>query len=245
LLAKTLFDRAAEFFRIHTQIVGIAVAALVLIVIFIPLQDQQASKGANDPSMCGLIGGHNYGPCPTPQPPRPRPAGGGSTTVIVNNKASVITKNVINNIILKAQNIKVVASPSAKGPLSKLKTIELGKSTFSSNAIRPLAVVTPFKIIGGHALLTSVSKNLKLVAATITNKGLEHAVIIDLTKTRDLRAGEAVYSTNLGEVISGTNPFTKLHDTVTNFTDLLLWNNSNSPVVFGDDDLIAMMMIFR
>jgi hypothetical protein len=126
-----------------------------------------------------------------------------------------------------------------------LETIKLGRSIFASNGFRPLAVVSPFHIIGGHVLLSSASNKVKLVAATITNRGVEHAVIIDLAKVRDIKAGESLYQTDLGEVITGTNPFTRSHDTVSNFTDLLLWNNSNSPIAFSDDDQSTMTIIFR
>jgi hypothetical protein len=126
-----------------------------------------------------------------------------------------------------------------------LETVKLGRSTFASNGFRPVAVVSPFEIIGGHVLLSSASNNLKLVAATITGSSVDHAVVIDLTKVRDVKAGESIYQADLGEVITGTNPFTRQHDTVSDFTDLLLWNNSNSPLRLDDDDVATMTIIFR
>src|SRR5207248_1279662 len=120
----------------------------------------------------------------------------------------------------------------------------LGKSVFASNGLRPLSDVIPFRIIGGHVSLTS-PKNIKLVAATITGRGIEHAVILDLIKVRDVKAGQSLFQTDLGEVISGTNLFTNRQDTVSNFTDLLLWNNSNAPIFFNDDDQSAITIIFR
>jgi hypothetical protein len=83
------------------------------------------------------------------------------------------------------------------------------------------------------------------VAATITGNNVDHAVVIDLTKVRDVKAGESIYQADLGEVITGTNPFTRQRDTVSNFTDLLLWNNSNSPLKLSDDDVATMTIIFR
>ena len=64
--------------------------------------------------------------------------------------------------------------------------------------------------------------------------------VLDNTNTKD-----ALYSTDLGEVISGTNLFTKKHDVVSDFTDLLLWNNSKSPITFGDSSAVAMTVVFK
>ena len=167
---------------------------------------------------------------------------GGNT--IIRNEQTVINRNVIDSLVRSAEARAVTTSPSSTAPLVDLETVKLGRSIFSSNGLRPLADVIPFRVIGGHVSLTS-PKNVKLVAATITNRGVEHAVIIDLAKVRDIKAGESLYQTDLGEVITGTNLFTGRRDTVSNFTDLLLWNNSNSPIAFSDDDQSTMTIIFR
>jgi hypothetical protein len=152
---------------------------------------------------------------------------------------------VIHRAIRSTSTQATASSPSATRALVDLETVALGRSTFASNGYRPVAVVSPFKIIGGHVLLTSASNNIKLVAATITGNNVDHAVVIDLTKVRDIKAGESIYQADLGEVITGTNPFTRQRDTVSNFTDLLLWNNSNSPLKLSDDDVATMTIIFR
>ncbi len=167
---------------------------------------------------------------------------GGNT--IIRNEQTVINRNVIDSLVRSAEAKAVTTSPSSTAPLVDLETIKLGRSIFSSNGLRPLADVIPFRVIGGHVSLTS-PKNVKLVAATVTSRGVEHAVIIDLTKVRDIKAGESLYQTDLGEVISGTNPFTRSHDTVSNFTDLLLWNNSNSPVLLTDDSQVTMDIVYQ
>jgi hypothetical protein len=162
--------------------------------------------------------------------------------IIIHNEPHIVTKNVIHRVITTNSQ---KPTPSGTRALVDLETIRLGRSVFSSNSLRPLAVVTPFHIVGGHVLMSSASKNVKLVAATITSRGIEHAVILDLTKVRDIKAGQSLFQTDLGEVISGTNLFTNRQDTVSNFTDLLLWNNSNAPIFFNDDDQSTMAIIFR
>ena len=119
-------------------------------------------------------------------------------------------------------------------------------SKLPGNSLLLLFNADPFRIIGGHTTLNSPSKNIKLVAASISNKGVDHAVVLDLKKALDnANTKDALYRTDLGEVISGTNLFTKKHDVVSDFTDLLLWNNSNSPITFDDSSAVAMTVVSK
>ena len=213
-----------------------AILAIVIIigVLFIPLLSEQSSKaqssGASSSSSSSASGGAS--------------ASASAGSAIVNNEPARISKNVINSIVKSSQSRVVTTSPSSIAPLVDLETVRLGKSTFASNGYRPVADVTPFRIIGGHVSLSS-PKSVKLLAATITGNNVDHAVVIDLTKVRDVKAGESIYQADLGEVITGTNPFTRQRDTVSNFTDLLLWNNSNSPLTLSDDSEISMAIVFK
>jgi hypothetical protein len=214
----------------------LAVVVVIIGVLFIPLLGEQSSQAQSSgaSSSSSASGGASASAS----------ASSSAGSVIVNNEPARITKNVINSIVKNSQSRAVTTSPSSIAPLVDLETIRLGKSTFASNGYRPVADVTPFRIIGGHVSLSS-PKSVKLVAATITGKNVDHAVVIDLTKVRDVKAGESIYQADLGEVITGTNPFTRQRDTVSNFTDLLLWNNSNSPLKLSDDDVATMTIIFR
>jgi len=224
---------------IHTscryRFLSSATLAVVIIIgaLFIPLLGEQTSKAqSSGASSSSASGGASTS------------ASASTGSVIVNNEPARISKNVINSIVKNSQSRTVTTSPSSIAPLVDLETVRLGKSTFASNGYRPVADVTPFRIIGGHVSLSS-PKSVKLVAATITGNNVDHAVIIDLTKVRDVKAGESIYQADLGEVITGTNPFTRQRDTVSNFTDLLLWNNSNSPLTLSDDSEISMAIVFR
>jgi hypothetical protein len=213
-----------------------ATLAVVIIIgaLFIPILGEQSSKAQSSgaSSSSSASGGASAS------------ASASAGSVIVNNEPARISKNVINSIVKNSQSRTITTSPSSTAPLVDLETVRLGKSTFASNGYRPVADVTPFRIIGGHVSLSS-PKSVKLVAATITGNNVDHAVVIDLTKVRDVKAGESIYQADLGEVITGTNPFTRQRDTVSNFTDLLLWNNSNSPLKLSDDDVATMTIIFR
>src|ERR671932_600739 len=213
-----------------------ATLAVVIIIgaLFIPILDEQSSNAQSSgaSSSSSASGGASAS------------ASASAGSVIVNNEPARISKNVINSIVKNSQSRAVTTSPSSTAPLVDLETVRLGKSTFASNGYRPVADVTPFRIIGGHVSLSS-PKSVKLVAATITGNNVDHAVVIDLTKVRDVKAGESIYQADLGEVITGTNPFTRQRDTVSNFTDLLLWNNSNSPLTLSDDSEFSRVIVFR
>jgi len=130
-------------------------------------------------------------------------------------------------------------------PFVHTETVKLGKSTFVSNALRPLVDVGPSSnIIGGHVSLSSPtgssSDHLKLIAAEITDAGLQHAVAINLTKILDITPiVQSLYHTDLRSIIAGVNPFTGAPDRVTHFTDLLLWNNGATSIVFSADDYLT------
>ena len=215
---------------------AIIVVVVITGALFIPLLGEQSSKAQSSgtSSSSSASGGGSASAS----------ASASAGSVIVNNEPAQISKNVINSIVKSSQSRVVTTSPSSIAPLVDLETIRLGRSTFASNGYRPVADVTPFRVIGGHVSLSS-PKSVKLVAATITGNNVDHAVVIDLTKVRDVKAGESIYQADLGEVITGTNPFTRQRDTVSNFTDLLLWNNSNSPLTLSDDSEISMVIVFK
>jgi hypothetical protein len=230
-----MFDILMHASRRYRFLSSATLAFVITIgALFIPILGEQSSKAQSSgaSSSSSASGGASAS------------ASASAGSVIVNNEPARISKNVINSIVKNSQSRTITTSPSSTAPLVDLETVRLGKSTFASNGYRPVADVTPFRIIGGHVSLSS-PKSVKLVAATITGNNVDHAVVIDLTKVRDVKAGESIYQADLGEVITGTNPFTRQRDTVSNFTDLLLWNNSNSPLKLSDDDVATMMIIFR
>ena len=137
-------------------------------------------------------------------------------------------------------------------PLAYQMTVPLGQSSFASSALRPLVDVSPFSVIGGHILLSSPSPHVKLIAASLANNSIQNATIIDLTEIKEQpqytnaisAAGLSLYQANLGNTITGTNPFKGTSDTVDNITTLLLWNEATSPIQFSDDSQIAMTIIY-
>ena len=79
------------------------------------------------------------------------------------------------------------------------ETLKFGRSQFSSNGTIVLADVSPLQIAGGHVLLNLPNDNndTKLVAAQITDTGIEHAIVVPLIKAFEPRTGEALYHADL------------------------------------------------
>jgi hypothetical protein len=216
----------------------IAVAAITLSILLILFVYNNNQKPI--PFAVGLYENTHPGP-----PGQPGKAGSASATASAT--ATVIIKNEPASIKSYSGTITTTSPPgSPSSAFADVETIRLDRTTLASNALLSIADVAPFHIIGGHVSLNSPSSNLKLVAATITNKGVEHAVIIDLIKTLEtISTKDALYHVDLGETISGTNPFTKKHDTVSSLTDILLWNNGRSPIVFGSHSAATATLIFK
>ena len=191
----------------------------------------------------------------TTLPPPPSPPQTSNNTNINKNMSNTIinqntiknTETIINEInnIIKTQQTTTAVSPTKEGPLVDLETVRLGNSTFPSGGIRPLADVSPFQIIGGHVSINSPNDNVNLIVAEITDEGVQHAAILDLKKTVSGIPGETLYHTDLGETITGTNPFTGKVDTISHITDLLLYNNNVANIQLNDDSAVTMTIIFR
>jgi hypothetical protein len=127
-----------------------------------------------------------------------------------------------------------------------LETTKFGRSQFPYNGTIVLADVSPpFQLVGGHILLNLPPNNdTHIVAAQITNLGIEHAVIVPSIKVHDTRTGiEILYQVELRSSINGTNPFTGNPDLVIDVTDIILWNNATGGVSFDDDSGVTMTLL--
>ena len=254
-----MFDKIAKKISKYDKLLSLALALCMISLVLLSVYDLRPANAAAGSSsnivngaVAGAISGKSGGAVAGAI------AGGGaggtaaaatgtSVATLINNEPTVISKNVINTII-KTNSAKATSttSTSSSSPLVDRTTLKLEKVSLPSNLLLPLVDIEPFRIIGGDVSLNSPSKNIKLVAATISDKGVEHAVVLDLKKVLDnTNTKDALYRTDLGEVISGTNLFTKKHDVVSDFTDLLLWNNSNSPITFDDSSAVAMTVVSK
>jgi hypothetical protein len=66
-------------------------------------------------------------------------------------------------------------------------------------------------------------------------------------ETSEGAAGESLYPAELGQTLTGINPFTKQPDTIPGggVRDLLLWNSSPTDIAFNDDSGATMTLTHR
>jgi hypothetical protein len=126
-----------------------------------------------------------------------------------------------------------------------LITVKLAttSSTMSKNAYLPIGDVAPYHLIGGHVTANLPNNHLNVVVAQLSssNGAIEHAVVLDMIKSQISN----IFETDLGSQISGTNPLTGKQDTVSDITNLFLWNNGNQQVTFVDANAVTMNLIYK
>jgi hypothetical protein len=81
------------------------------------------------------------------------------------------------------------------------------------------------------------SNKTQLVGAQSTERGVEHAVVINLSKVIETEDRDLIYKANFGSSLSGINPFTGLADIVNPITSLFLRNNDISSIEFKNNVL--------
>ena len=121
-----------------------------------------------------------------------------------------------------------------------LETLKFGRSQFPSNGTIVLADVSPLQIAGGHVLLNLPNNDTKLVAAHITDTGIEHAIVVPLIKVPG--TGKSLYHADLQASMNGNNPYTGKADLVDNVIDIILWNNATTGVSFDDDHGTSLIL---
>ncbi len=165
-------------------------------------------------------------------------------------KQSVKINNEINNIIRKNVISQSSSSPTTSTTtpreISNLITVKLATTTSNSmsrNAYLPIGDVAPYHLIGGHITANLPNNHLYVVVAQLSssNGAIEHAVVLDMIKSQISNT----YETDLGSQISGTNPLTGKQDTVSDITNLFLWNNGNQQVTFVDANAVTMNLIYK
>lgn len=140
---------------------------------------------------------------------------------------------------------------SAPVPSMNMWSLSLGKSNFPKEGLRLLANLKPFSTIGAPYILdislNLPSSNVSLIAAQILNNQLQHAVIVPINKTAEGTTGESIYQAEIGQVITGINPFTRQPDTISGggVTDLMLLNNSTGVIAFNDDNGATMTLAYK
>jgi hypothetical protein len=138
--------------------------------------------------------------------------------------------------------------PTERDPAIDVETVRLGKGSIAAGGIRILADVDPFFIIDGHVEFNAPpdARDIKVVVAESTRKSITHAVILNPTKLKDIKTGEALYHVDLNEEISGKNPWTGDSDKVDNYNNVYLMNigRGKGPISFNDQSQATITIVF-
>lgn len=138
--------------------------------------------------------------------------------------------------------------PTHRDPDIDVETVRLGKGSLPSGGMRILADLEPFQIIDGHVGYNAPPnvRDIKVVVAESSEKSLTHAVILNPTRIKDIRSGEALFHVDLNEEISGKNPWTGRSDKVDNYNNVYLMNvgRGKSPISFNDQSQATITMVF-
>ena len=82
--------------------------------------------------------------------------------------------------------------------------------------------------------------------AESTRKSITHAVILNPTKLKDIKTGEALYHVDLNKEISGKNPWTGDSDKVDDYNNVYLMNigRGKGPISFNDQSQATITLVF-
>ena len=138
--------------------------------------------------------------------------------------------------------------PTKRDPDIDIETVRLGKGSLPSGGIRILADLEPFYIIDGHVEYNAPpnARDIKVVVAESTKQSVTHAVILNPTRIKDVRTGEALFHVDLDDEISGKNPWTGRSDKVDNYNNIYLMNiaKGKSPISFNDQSQATITVVF-
>src|SRR5919198_1040274 len=138
-----MFDGVPQFLRAgYKQILGIGITAVILFVIIVPFQSQQSLNAA---PLCGLLGGHDYGPCPQ------------STSLIsdTRNAATAGGKGATPNAASAAAS--AAAAAASKGASSSAVAAAAATAASSAGASPAAAAAAAAAAAGGAAATAAAS----------------------------------------------------------------------------------------
>jgi hypothetical protein len=165
-----------------------------------------------------------------------------SAAVTCNN--SVVNKNIYQQRI--TQTLPQIQSAIAnKGPIIQSDSMKLGQGQgIGSNNVIVVGDFSPFRIVGGH-ISANLPKgnNTQIVVGEISTTGvLSKAVPLPLVKARDLTINDALYTTDLGNIVQGRDIFNGSTVTI-NSPNIIMLYNVGKVVIFSSANTIAYTAI--
>ena len=165
-----------------------------------------------------------------------------SAAVTCNN--SVVNKNIYQQRI--TQTLPQIQSAIAnKGPIIQSDSMKLGQGqSIGSNNVIVVGDFSPFRIVGGH-ISANLPKgnNTQIVVGEISTTGvLSKAVPLPLVKARDLTINDALYTTDLGNIVQGRDIFNGSTVTI-NSPNIIMLYNVGKVVIFSGANTVAYTAI--
>ena len=213
------------------------------------------------PCPSGQNGTNNTGGCESPKKqPNGGPIVSGNCNAVAlsdatNNSSSAssaaVTCNnsVVNKYIYQqriTQTLPQIQSAIAnKGPIIQSDNMKLGRAqNIESNNVIVVGDFSPFRIVGGH-ISANLPKgnNVQIVVGEISTTGvLSKAVPLPLVKARDLTINDALYTTDLGNIVQGRDIFNGSTVTI-NSPNIIMLYNVGKVVTFSGANTIAYTAI--
>ena len=206
----------------------------------------------NYPDLAECMGSPTPTATPTPTGPTQNAycVSGGNTINSCNNTINNIIKNQITNrntitqsgtIVVQDRTGSFVATPSCI-PIER--TVSLGPSTMLDNGMRVIAILSPCHLLDGTIVLNLPTNGIELVAANLADVQTVNAIVVNKQLVANIGNGQAIYSVNLNETMSGLTPNGGLPTTLNDNTNaILLWNNAGGDVNFSADNTLALNVI--
>ena len=165
-----------------------------------------------------------------------------SAAVTCNN--SVVNKYIYQQHL--TQTLPQIKSAIAnKGPIIQSDNMKLDQAqVIGTNNIIVVGDFSPFRIVGGH-ISANLPKgnNIQIVVGEISTTGvLSKAVPLPLVKARDLTIHDALYTTDLGNIVQGRDIFKGSTVTI-NSPNIIMLYNVGKLVTFSGSNSIAFTAI--
>ena len=122
--------------------------------------------------------------------------------------------------------------------------MSLGPSTMAEDGIRVIATLSPCHLLDGTVLLNLPTNGIHIVAANVVAGQPVKAISVNKQLMANLGNGQAIYSVDLNERMSGTTPNKATQSTLNdNINTILLWNDAGRSVKLVADNNLALNIV--
>ncbi len=113
-----------------------------------------------------------------------------------------------------------------------------------NNGMRVIAILSPCHLLDGSIVLNLPTIGIEIVAAHLVGGEAVEGIVVNKQLLANLGNGQALYSMDLNETMSGLTPNGGEPETLDDNTNaILLWNNEGKDVEFIADNTLALNVI--